>query len=710
MNIEDSCISCIDTDWSYQLAKRMEKEKTNPVLGYRTAGSAAETATGDMLYKEMKEIGLIDVTRDTFTLDGWEFEKAVLKFTDDDGLEHVFQMGGYQTNFETDGFQDYELVYLGKGTSADYEGVNVKGKLVMVEINQRDEWWISFPVYQAYLRGAAALIAVQANGYGEIAETALNAQDIAGPDFAPAFSLSQADAKILKCAIQTNAFTRQNNQMTSESSHGNLDHSETSPEADSSILRKQTLKVSLDAHSRIIPDTKASNIVGKIQGTETDAMIVLSAHYDSYFDGFQDDNAAIAMMLGIARALVKGGYKPAHTLVFCAMAAEEWGIIDSKYDWSTGAYNQVFRVHPDWQGKVIANLNFELPAHAHSTQDAIRCTYEYTDFIRQFTDSLTVPKQAYPDGITVLSPIETWSDDFSMAIAGIPSTVNDFSAGPFMQNYYHSQYDNQDVYQEAVYQFHHECYLKLVMAIDALVLPPLNFSNTMKAVTDSIHENALSFADSEQETLLQNLRTATESARNIYKKICQINEEYATLSDSAFRRNFRSKWEPAGLKLLKIFRKAQDYLVRLNWQDEVIFPQEAASRNIRQLEKACQVLSEGNITDALKALYRVDNNMYAFLFDEEVYYHFTEYILHQPKDRLMWGAGRIMHHENLYGIVQKLKQRLEEENPELDGEIRRLEAALRRQRAYYKDDIRYLNSSVSKLSAMFNDVFNSPIL
>ena len=710
MNIEDSCISCIDTDWSYQLAKRMEKEKTNPVLGYRTAGSAAETATGDMLYKEMKEIGLIDVTRDTFTLDGWEFEKAVLKFTDDDGVEHVFQMGGYQTNFETDGFQDYELVYLGKGTAADYEGVNVKGKLVMVEINQRDEWWISFPVYQAYLRGAAALIAVQANGYGEIAETALNAQDIAGPDFAPAFSLSQADAKILKCAIQTNAFTHQNNQMTSESSHGNLDHSETSPEADSSILRKQTLKVSLDAHSRVIPDTKASNIVGKIQGTETDAMIVLSAHYDSYFDGFQDDNAAIAMMLGIARALVKGGYKPAHTLVFCAMAAEEWGIIDSKYDWSTGAYNQVFRVHPDWQGKVIANLNFELPAHAHSTQDAIRCTYEYTDFIHQFTDSLTVPKQAYPDGITVLSPIETWSDDFSMAIAGIPSTVNDFSAGPFMQNYYHSQYDNQDVYQEAVYQFHHECYLKLVMAIDALVLPPLNFSNTMKAVTDSIHENALSFANSEQETLLQNLRTATESARNIYKKICQINEEYATLSDSAFRRNFRSKWEPVGLKLLKIFRKAQDYLVRLNWQDEVIFPQEAASRNIRQLEKACQVLSEGNITDALKVLYRVDNNMYAFLFDEEVYYHFTEYILHQPKDRLMWGAGRIMHHENLYGIVQKLKQRLEEESPELDGEIRRLEAALRRQRAYYKDDIRYLNSSVSKLSAMFNDVFNSPIL
>lgn len=322
---------------------------------------------------------------------------------------------------------------------------------------------------------------------------------------------------------------------------------------DSVFLRNHSLKVSLDARSRVIPDIKASNIVGKIQGTETDSMIVLSAHYDSYFDGFQDDNAAIAMMLGIARALVKGGYKPAHTLVFCAMAAEEWGIIDSKYDWSTGAYNQVFRVHPDWQGKVIADLNFELPAHAHNTQDAIRCTYEYADFIRQFTDSLTVPKEAYPDGITVLSPIETWSDDFSMAIAGIPSTVNDFSAGPFMQNYYHSQYDNQDVYQEAVYQFHHECYLKLVMAFDRLVLPPMNFSNTIKAVISGIHENALSFASEEQDSLTARLEKVQELCSQIYTHICQINQKYAELTGLKERTAFPQSQETNAAGTVKNF-------------------------------------------------------------------------------------------------------------------------------------------------------------
>ena len=116
------------------------------------------------------------------------------------------------------------------------------------------------------------------------------------------------------------------------------------------------------------------------------------------------------------------------------------------------------------------------------------------------------------------------------------------------------------------------------MTIDRLVLPPMNFSNTMNAVAESIHENALSFADPEQNVLLRNLQTITASAENIYGKICQINAEYATLSDSDARIAFRHKWEYAGLELLKTFRKAQDYLVRLNWQDEVIFPQEAASK------------------------------------------------------------------------------------------------------------------------------------
>ena len=76
-----------DTGYSYDLAKRMEQYRTNPVLGYRTAGSRAELETGGMLVREMESLGLADVHKDRITVDSWEFEKAVMLFTDSRGRD-----------------------------------------------------------------------------------------------------------------------------------------------------------------------------------------------------------------------------------------------------------------------------------------------------------------------------------------------------------------------------------------------------------------------------------------------------------------------------------------------------------------------------------------------------------------------------------------------------------------------------------------------
>ena len=68
--------------------------------------------------------------------------------------------------------------------------------------------------------------------------------------------------------------------------------------------------MTLEADSRVRPECKTYNITGKIPGKRKDRMIVLSAHYDSYFDGFQDDNTAVAMMFGIAKALIDAKIQP----------------------------------------------------------------------------------------------------------------------------------------------------------------------------------------------------------------------------------------------------------------------------------------------------------------------------------------------------------------------------------------------------------------
>ena len=288
----NECISHLDITYSYQLAKQMETRKTNPVLGFRTAGSDAEHKTGDFLYEEMKRIGLQNVTKDEFWLDSWTFERAVLRFQDQHGELHTCQMGAYQTNFETDGFETYDLVYVGRGTASDYEGLNVRGKLVLADINQRDEWWINYPVYQAYLKGAIGLIAVQTQGYAEIDPRALNAQDIAGPEYAPAFSLSRQDASYLKELL--------------------------CPE-DPAVSHPSSVAVELNASSWVERNRPAYNITGYLPGTAAsegdDRMILLSAHYDSYFDGFQDDNCAVSMTFGIIKALIDSGYQPRLSLI-----------------------------------------------------------------------------------------------------------------------------------------------------------------------------------------------------------------------------------------------------------------------------------------------------------------------------------------------------------------------------------------------------------
>ena len=124
---EEAFEQAVDVKKSYDLAKRMEGPKTNPVLGYRTAGSKAEWETGELLLKEMQEMGLQNVQKDKIKVDSWDFHHAVLRYRDKEGKEYEFQLGAYQTDFHTEGFQEFSMVYLGRGTAENYENIDVKG-------------------------------------------------------------------------------------------------------------------------------------------------------------------------------------------------------------------------------------------------------------------------------------------------------------------------------------------------------------------------------------------------------------------------------------------------------------------------------------------------------------------------------------------------------------------------------------------------------
>lgn len=673
---KEQYLSAVDVEYAFDFTKGLEEYKTNEKLGYRTAGSEAERKTGEKIGEEMKDIGLVEVTKDKFKVDSWEFEKADLTFTDVEGQEHLAVLGGYQVNFDTKGVKELEVVYAGKGTAADLEGLDIKGKLVLIDINQREEWWINYPAYQAHLKGAAAVIAVQEAGYGEVDPDALNAQDICGPDDAPAFSMSQTDAGNLKKALEA---------------------SETG-----------SLTVKFDAKSTVKMDGESYNYYGKIIGKDPDSYILLSGHYDSYFAGFQDDNAAIGLLMGIAKGMIDSGYQPEKTIIFNALAAEEWGVSNSRYDWSTGAYNQIFNIHPEWVGKTFANMNFELPAFEHTTQDEIRSVYELNNYLTEFAKEVPMLSDVYKDGISVVSPLRTWSDDFSFGIAGVPALRNDFQDSEFMHSHYHSQFDSEDAFNAEALKFHLNLYGLLTMHYDQTAIVPLDFTTRLNAMKEKIDTAVLKQASVAPDSLLSEIDRVAALAEEVNTKVAEVNEEYAAAlkngnTDSAKKLYEESRELNSGL--LAAFKYAEDQFVRLTWEDEPIFPHEHAQNNVKNLAASIAALDKGDITAPLdEYLYEIDNNWYAYDFEKEVYDYFTDYVMEAPKEKLMWGAGRIVGHEDLFDTIHSLKVKKEQANADVSVEISTLTSALERQKALLDKTVTDEAASVKKLGEMLAEL------
>lgn len=670
-NAQQAYLEHVDIGYSYDLALGLEDIRSNDALGYRTAGSQAELDTGDMLKAQMEAIGLQNVTKDAFTLDTWTFEKAELTFTDSTGNPYTAQLGGYQAQFVTDGAESFTVIDGGQGTEADLCELDVAGKLVLIDINQRENWWINYPAYEAHLRGAAAVIAVQDGGYAEISDDALNAQDICGPADAPAFSMSRTDANALKQAMGENS----------------------------------EITVTLDAVSRVGFDGTSYNIVGMIPGRDPDAMILMSAHYDSYFAGFQDDNAAIALMFGIARGIIDSGYQPEKTLVFCAMAAEEWGVSNTRYDWSTGAYNQIFRVHPEWVGKVIADINFELPAMNEGDTDQIRTAYELKTFVEDFKQTVPAVEGVFPQGIEIIVPTQTWSDDFSLSIAGVPSSVTALRGG-FAQTHYHSQFDNRDTYSEEAFLFHHNLYGMLMLAYDRCAVSPLDFSTRLQALREAMDDTILT---TDQMTALNDaLDEAEAAAAAAWAAVSEVNESYRQAldnGDTAAADALLQESREMNDAILAAFQYAEDAFVCLTWEDVSIFPHEHSQNNLIALNAAVDALEAGDSAAAVdEYLYAVDNNWYAYDWSRETFDYFTNYVLNQSADRLMWGAGRVQGHEDLFDVIRSLLGKYGDTTADYTEELARLETAIETQTAMLAQQVDHEVTSLTGLTAQLTAI------
>jgi N-acetylated-alpha-linked acidic dipeptidase len=93
---------------------------------------------------------------------------------------------------------------------------------------------------------------------------------------------------------------------------------------------KTSVRLKLEFDWKIVP---AYNVIAKIKGSEfPDQWIVRGNHHDAWNPGANDPISGVAAMMEEAKSigeLIKNGYKPKRTLVYCAWDAEEPGLIGS---------------------------------------------------------------------------------------------------------------------------------------------------------------------------------------------------------------------------------------------------------------------------------------------------------------------------------------------------------------------------------------------
>lgn len=646
----DEFIAAADPSFAYDVALELSQNPelwSTPDLGGRNAGSEAEHAAAEYLTTVMKDIGLKDIEKVGAECDIWSNNGSTFTIGDKSYPVYAYPTNGTPTSGVT-----RDLVYVGKGTMDDYEGLDVTGKIVLVDIDQRSDWWITYPMLEAEYQGAAAVLAANTAGFATIAGDALNCNDICAPISIPTVSISLDDST----AIQKQ-------------------------------LADGPLKATLKVNNQISVNTGVTyNVIGKIPGKSSDHQIIVGGHYDTHFFGFQDDSCAIGLVLAMGKAMIESGYVPENDIIFCLHGAEEWGSFGTQYDWTIGAWEMINTAHPEWVGKTLAFLNFELPAYEfadYTYTGSAPESYSMLGFFQNEYPLSPKPLDCFSEGLlTEGYQSYTYSDDFTYYAAGVPSFVNGFlltkdgdDVYEYYKQIYHSNYDLPDTYNGAVMDFNLKYYGALAMFIDQMPALYVDYTAQYDRITESIDEEVMAAAGVDMDSYYAALKTINENATVLRDEVIATNDAYITAYINGEEELMGEMWEKGKAlteKNLKAFVFSQDAFLGLMYERPIV-RHEAPQENIQLMAAINENLAKGDVITAFDEYSWQINNViewYTPFFSPAVIKINDDMLWSEEnQSNNYWGIGRSFVPANVGDASRSLYQRYDEVDGDFTKEI-----------------------------------------
>jgi Zn-dependent M28 family amino/carboxypeptidase len=354
-------------------------------------------------------------------------EATALKWTED-------FVAGNQT--QTDAVDiDAPIVFVGYGIEApeykwdDFKGVDVKGKVLLVIVNEPPSkdpkffngdaltyygrWTYKFE--EAARKGAVGALIIHRTdmaSYGwDVVRNSWSAEQVAlGNDKEPKLKAAawiqlEIARKIMSAA--------------------NLNLDEMMTAAGTRQFQAKELPVRFKAHiDSKVRRFESYNVLGLVPGKEGGAQaVVYSAHYDhlgidpsmsgdNIYNGAVDNGTGCGILLEMAHAFAMSAAKPPSPVLFAAVTAEEKGLLGSNY---------LGKHLPIAAAKIALDLNYDAILPAGMPQSVNVTGAERTTFYP------TVEKTAAAFGFEIQADAEPGaghyyrSDHFSLARAGVPA-------------------------------------------------------------------------------------------------------------------------------------------------------------------------------------------------------------------------------------------------------------------------------------------------
>lgn len=649
----------IDASYTEEIMDKLASFGDDPATGNRSAGSKASTEAANYLYEKFKEIGLKNITMDDYLINGWTFKGASLEYLDASGNSKKATLGGYATNFKADN-EKYSLVYGGKGTINELNALgDITNKLVLIShLNPFTDCWVNYPAYQAYLKNAAGIIVAGVKDI-EIDEMLLS-NDTCGPSYCKALSISLGDSKTLQTLIKSNP--------------------------------NKEITVTLNADSTVLPYAKSYNIWGDIPG-KSDEVIYLIAHYDGYYHSCFDDASGVSEIIGIAKAIINSGYENQKTIRLVAHGAEEWGNSNSVFDWGAGAYEQIIRIHPEWAEKAFALINIDGTFPIESERNFAICTSpELYNYVQRIAPDILSKFPSYK--FEIKHPTLLLAEDFIYQKAGIPTieTSADLDNSLYFKRYYHSSLDNKIVgFDRETHKLIQVLYGSILIQLDNIPVRPMDFETRFLELKKDLNHDLV---DKKFLTLIDEL---CYYSKNLSDKIGMLNTKYYSLHYTPEKINWR---------LYNIYKKIQDNFLAFVYNAEIVFPHFLPQQNLDLLGKAIQALetSSESINDVLyNYILNIDLNFNVFDFDKRTYDFIAH--MHNFASTGTFGEKMFMNpNEDLYKVSHLLKEKADEESPNLDKEIAMLKSAYNNQSLYFNEAIVNEWGTCTELLKMIKDL------